>query len=228
MNAFAHPSGRLPGDTNDDIFLVNTDGTGLVRLTTDPGNDLFPAWSPEGSKLVFLSTRTGVSQVWVMDADGGNPQQLTTDPAPKDQVPDWSPDGTRIAYQSFGTGGGDIYVMNGRWHRPDPPHHRPGPRPRSGVVAGRDQDRVPERTGPSDRPQRLHHERRRERPAPGASGRRPVRARMAATSGRGVRLNATKGLLGGNLRLSAREAIVWQASQGACYGQRAERLLKRQ
>jgi TolB protein len=52
-----------------------------------------------------------VAQVWLMDADGSNPQQLTTDPAPKDQVPDWSPDGTRIAYQSFATGGGDIYVM---------------------------------------------------------------------------------------------------------------------
>lgn len=103
--------GRLPGDSNEDIFLVNTDGTGLVRLTTDPGNDRLPAWSPDGSKIVFLSDRTGVFQVWVMDADGGNPQQLTTDPAPKDQVPDWSPDGTRIAYQSLATGGGDIYVM---------------------------------------------------------------------------------------------------------------------
>jgi Tol biopolymer transport system component len=105
-------TGRLPGDTNDDIFVVNTDGTRLVRLTTNPGDDRFPAWSPDGSKLVFLSTRTGVFQVWIMDADGGNPQQLTTDPAPKDQVPDWSPDGTRIAYQSFATGGGDIYVMH--------------------------------------------------------------------------------------------------------------------
>jgi Tol biopolymer transport system component len=104
--------GRLPGDTNDDVFVVNSDGTGLVRLTSDPGNDQYPAWSPDGSKLAFLNDRSGVAQVWVMDADGGNPQQSTTDPAPKDQVPDWSPDGTKIAYASFATGGGDIYVMH--------------------------------------------------------------------------------------------------------------------
>jgi Tol biopolymer transport system component len=103
--------GRLPGDTNDDLFLINTDGTGLVRLTSDPGNDQYPAWSPDGSKLAFLSTRSGIAQVWVMNANGGNPQQLTSDPAPKDQVPDWSPGGTKIAYASYATGGGDIYVM---------------------------------------------------------------------------------------------------------------------
>jgi len=47
-----------------------------------------------------------------MDADGAHPRQLTTDPAPKDQLPDWSPDGSKIAYQSYATGNGDIYVMN--------------------------------------------------------------------------------------------------------------------
>jgi Tol biopolymer transport system component len=105
-------TGRPASAATADIYAANTDGSGLVRLTTAPGNDLFPAWSPDGSKIVFLSDRTGVLQVWVMDADGANPRQLTTDPAPKDQVPDWSPDGTKIAYQSYATGNGDIYVMN--------------------------------------------------------------------------------------------------------------------
>jgi Tol biopolymer transport system component len=104
--------GRLTSASTNDIYVVSSDGTGLVPLTTAPGNDVFPAWSPDGSKIVFLSDRTGVLQVWVMDADGGNARQLTTDPAAKDQVPDWSPDGTRIAYQSYATGAGDIYVMN--------------------------------------------------------------------------------------------------------------------
>src|SRR5262249_21969512 len=85
-------TGRPASAPTADIYAANTDGSGLVRLTTAPGNDLFPAWSPDGSKIVFLSDRTGVLQVWVMDADGANPPQLTTDPAPKDQVPHGSPD----------------------------------------------------------------------------------------------------------------------------------------
>ena len=106
-------SGRMPGDaTTTDIFLMNADGTGITRLTTDLGNDRYPAWSPDGSKIAFESDRTGVFQVWVMDADGTNPRQVTTDPAAKDQLPDWSPDGRRIAFGSFATGNGDIYVMN--------------------------------------------------------------------------------------------------------------------
>ncbi len=105
-------SGRLPGDTTADIFVISVDGTGMARLTTDPAIDRYPVWSPDGSQIAFLSNRTGVFQVWVMDADGANPWQLTTDPGAKDQVPDWSPDGTRIAYQSLATGNGDIYVID--------------------------------------------------------------------------------------------------------------------
>jgi Tol biopolymer transport system component len=152
--------GRLPGDTNDDLFVVNTDGTGLVRLTNDPGNDQYPAWSPNGSKLAFLSTRSGVAQVWVMDANGRNPQQLTSDPAPKDQVPDWSPDGTEIAYASLATGGGDIYLM--RANGDDQTRLTTDPTRDLGSAwspDGRDPDRVPEHTGASDRPQRVRHER---------------------------------------------------------------------
>jgi TolB protein len=101
-------SGRLPGDATPDIFEVNADGTGLHRLTTNPAADRYPVWSPDGSSIAFVSNRSGQFQVWVMDADGSNPHQLTTDNTIKDQVPDWSPDGTRIAYQAAG----DVYVMN--------------------------------------------------------------------------------------------------------------------
>jgi Tol biopolymer transport system component len=104
----AHPAGQ----TTTNIYVVNTDGTDLKRLTT-AALDQFPAWSPDGSKIVFESTRTGLKQVWVMDADGANQTQLTFDSTPKDQVPDWSPDGSRIAYVArTAAAGGDICVMN--------------------------------------------------------------------------------------------------------------------
>jgi Tol biopolymer transport system component len=105
-------SGRLPGASTPDVFAINTDGTGMVRLTTDPGVDRFAAWSPDDSTIAFNSNRCGMEQVWLMNADGTDQHQLTFDPAPKGQLPDWSPDGTRIAYESFATGRGNIYVMD--------------------------------------------------------------------------------------------------------------------
>jgi Tol biopolymer transport system component len=105
-------SGRLPGAATPDVFAINTDGTGMVRLTTDPGVDRYAAYSPDGSKVAFNSNRSGIEQVWLMNADGTDQRQLTIDPATKGQLPDWSPDGTRIAYESLATSGGDIYVMD--------------------------------------------------------------------------------------------------------------------
>jgi dipeptidyl aminopeptidase/acylaminoacyl peptidase len=64
--------GVPPGQATPDIFTADTDGTGLVRLTTDPGFDGTPAWSPDGSQVVFQSNRTGTFQVWIMNADGAN------------------------------------------------------------------------------------------------------------------------------------------------------------
>lgn len=102
--------GRLPGATNDDIFVINTDGSGLVQLTTDLANDSLPAFSPNGDKIAFISSRSGLDQVWLMDADGTDPQQLTFDAVFKGQVPDWSPAGTQIAYAAGDPG--DILVMD--------------------------------------------------------------------------------------------------------------------
>lgn len=106
-------SGRLPGATNEDIFAIDVDGTGPAQLTTNPGNDVLAAYSPDGAKIVFTSNRTGIPQVWVMNADGTSQTQLTFDGLIKDQVPDWSPDGSQIAYAACVPGGPcDIWVMN--------------------------------------------------------------------------------------------------------------------
>jgi TolB protein len=103
-----------PGDTTaPDICTSDADGANLTRLTASPGLDLYPAWSPDGSKIVFESNRTGTMQVWVMNGDGSDQTQLTFDAVPKDQVPDWSPDGSRIAYTAdTNPPGGQIMVMN--------------------------------------------------------------------------------------------------------------------
>jgi Tol biopolymer transport system component len=106
-------SGPPSGSTNADVWVVDIDGGGLTRLTTTAGFDRFSAWSPDRSKIVFVSSRTGIAQIWVMNANGDGQTQLTFDSLPKDQVPDWSPDGSEIAFvtQTHPTGG-DIWIMN--------------------------------------------------------------------------------------------------------------------
>jgi len=117
-------SAKPAGSSNRDIYVINSDGTGLTQLTNNEGDNSYAAFSPNGSKIVFTSNRSGISQVWLMHADGSHQRQLTFDPQPKDQVPDWSPDGSKIAYLADTHGiadivnpsWGDIWVMNAAGH----------------------------------------------------------------------------------------------------------------
>ena len=97
-------------------------GEDLVALTSCEGQDSdcsndYPSWSPDDSQIVYIHTDDYVNdeavnaQVWVMNADGSNQHQLTTDSPLKDQVPNWSPDGTSITYASGEGVAEGIWVM---------------------------------------------------------------------------------------------------------------------
>jgi hypothetical protein len=103
-----------------DIYVANVNGTGVRRVTTDPGAEDDPAWSPDGNKIAFTSDRDGNREIYVTSADGTNPVRLTNDPA-ADYHPAWSPDGARIAFVSdrMPTAGG-IFVMNADGTNPVP------------------------------------------------------------------------------------------------------------
>lgn len=118
-------SGGGPTATTDEVFVVNVNGTGLVQLTNGGGTSLsdFPAWSPDGRNIAFVSDRSGVEQVWVMNANGSDQKRLTTSNVPEDQVPDWSPDGRKIAYAEgdFGAGQNErIFVIDANGSNPHP------------------------------------------------------------------------------------------------------------
>ncbi len=83
---------------NYEIHVMDADGTNQENLTNHPVDDMDPDWSPDGTKIAFVSNRDlGVDQIYVMDADGTNQIRLTYGPRRK-QDPDWSPDGGKIAF----------------------------------------------------------------------------------------------------------------------------------
>ena len=73
--------------------------------------DTYPMLSPDGTKILFESNRTGNAEIYVMGADGKNLKQLTSNSAP-DHCPIWSPDGKKIVFASERDGDSEIYVMN--------------------------------------------------------------------------------------------------------------------
>jgi serine/threonine protein kinase/WD40 repeat protein len=83
--------------SQEDLFLVRADGTGLRRLTDDGFKDRGPRWSPDGKQILFLSDRSGQYDVWRMNPDGSGLERVSFMTGERwAQAPLWSPDGNRI------------------------------------------------------------------------------------------------------------------------------------
>ena len=100
---------------NNDIYVANIDGTGLVQLTQNTSNDIFPNWSPDDSKIVFFSNRDYTDKIYVINSDGSNLHRLTLVPNLREKIADWSPDGSRIVFyakdESY-TVNWDMFLIN--------------------------------------------------------------------------------------------------------------------
>ena len=85
-----------------DLWTVPRSGGRARRLTSTPGVESDPHFSPDGSKIAFTATVAGNTDVYLMPTDGGNPVRLTYHPA-EDSVRGWSPDGSRVIFSSLRT-----------------------------------------------------------------------------------------------------------------------------
>lgn len=89
-----------------------TDISAFTRLTTHPADDYEPAWSPDGTRIAFISERDGNRDIYVMDVDGVDPVNVTDTPNVEEFVPSWSPDGEWIVYRQRPTDAkGDIWKV---------------------------------------------------------------------------------------------------------------------
>ena len=93
-----------------DIFTAPIEKGPVRNLTNTPGaHEKHPAWSPDGSKIAFISDKTGEEEIWTVAQDGSAPpEQLTTGGKAMRDRPAWSADGKRIA---FGDKDGVLYTV---------------------------------------------------------------------------------------------------------------------
>jgi Tol biopolymer transport system component len=124
--AFAVCRGSDPvhGYCNEDIFVMNADGSEETRVTRDPAADRHPAWSPDGKKLVFSRHPAGPrSHLYIINPDGSGERQLTNgSDGDGEDYPTWASDGT-LAFER----GQDIYTMSLDGTHQTPITHLSGP-----------------------------------------------------------------------------------------------------
>ena len=91
-----------------DLYVMNSDGTNVRRITSHPAIDTSPTWSPTGNQLAFASDRTGAQQIYVIGADGTGLRRLTYEsycsrptwsPEPYNEIAYTSPNRARLRHQ---------------------------------------------------------------------------------------------------------------------------------
>ncbi|BDC50902.1 hypothetical protein F183_A32180 [Bryobacterales bacterium F-183] len=85
-------------DSLENLWVMNTDGSGQRRLTSGKSKDRVPMWSPNGDEIAFFSDRAGIYDGWTIHSDGSGLRRLTALGKVGIQRPVWSADGTQLIY----------------------------------------------------------------------------------------------------------------------------------
>jgi TolB protein len=96
-------------DSYNDIYIMNQDGSNVLRLTNNYFDDKAPCWSPDATRIAFESMRDGNYEIYLMNLDGSNQVNLTNNPYYVDKEPAWGP---KVAFTSNRDGQDEIYTIN--------------------------------------------------------------------------------------------------------------------
>jgi Tol biopolymer transport system component/type II secretory pathway pseudopilin PulG len=113
------PSGQIVYERDQDIWIVNADGTGERSLTAHPALESSPAISPEGTRISFVSDRTGTVQLYTMGNDGRNVRLVPISgmganfwsPPSRQETVSWSPNGNEFLFGLNNPGGSETLLI---------------------------------------------------------------------------------------------------------------------
>jgi Tol biopolymer transport system component len=95
---------------NNDVWIIEINRGLKTRFTFDPASDNNPVWSPDGNKIVFLSTRKGKGDLYIKSASGATSEEILCESNERKVPTDWSPDGRSLAYVVVGKSA-DIWIL---------------------------------------------------------------------------------------------------------------------
>jgi serine/threonine protein kinase len=104
---------------NWDVWLLRSGRQkSLVRLTSDPSNEMYPAWSHDGKRVSFTSDRERTGDIWIMDVEEESPVPFVVHPA-EEGWSAWAPEGSRVYYTSNRSGAFNVWVKDIRGGEPN-------------------------------------------------------------------------------------------------------------